>query len=263
MGLMLTAWSLQLVDVSRSDAQSSVDDDSGKVMILTEDTPDSPTIYTDENGTVLTETFGIAVLPFVNGRVTFWTANTVQAVDISGITADGRAIGMNSVTPSVGRIVVNPVGAFQVLAIPFGASDNVERDTGLDLPSNCLLTADGIKLRVTTVDATETIDVGLLSSEGGGDANGFITLASVANAGFVELLPQITGGTNIDFVGARFVGDLLATSITGADAVATVGGFTPKVYRTDGTAKSITYTGSAGSDTAAGYIYLTYTRLPF
>jgi hypothetical protein len=34
-----------------------------------------------------------------------------------------------------------------------------------------------------------------------------------------------------------------------------------RYHRTDGTAKSISYTGSAGSDTAAGYLFLQYTRL--
>lgn len=263
MGLLLNKWSFQLVDVSQSSAQTYINDDTGKLMVLTEDTPDSPTIYTDENGTSLTETNGIGVLTFTDGRATFYTASTVTAVDLTGITADGRAIGMNSVGSSVGRILINPMQPGQTVGIPFGASDNSEKDTGLDLPSNCLITAFDVSLRVTTTDATETIDVGLLSSESGGDANGFITAASVANSGFVELLPQITGGTNIDYVGTRYVGDLLATSIAGADAVATVGGFTSKRYRTDGTAKSITYTGSAGSDTAAGYVYLSWRRLAF
>lgn len=263
MGLLLNKWSFQLVDIAQSSVQSYINDDTGKVMVLTEDTPDSPTIYTDENGTTLTETHGIGVLTLTDGRVTFYTAASVTAVDLTGITADGRAIGLNSVNSSLGRILIDTMDTFQTVAVPFGASDNAERDTGLDLPSNCIMTAFDVGLRVTSTDATETIDVGLLSSESGGDANGFITAASVANSGFVELLPQITGGANIDYVGTRYVGDLLATSITGADAVATVGGFTSKRYRTDGTAKSITYTGSAGSDTAAGYVYLSWRRLAF
>lgn len=262
--LPLTEWVLNLVDVSKNAGLvNGIDDDSGKVIVMTEDTPDSPTIYTDAQGTTLTETAGVAVLTFTNGVVRFWTASTVTALDMSGITADGRTFNVNSITSSQHMIAINPLNTQQLLVIPFGVSDNTETDTGIDLPSNCLISPLDIKLRVTTTDATETIDVGILSSEANGDANGFITAASVANSGFVELLPQITGGTNIDYVGTRYVGDLLATSIAGADAVATVGGFTYKVYRTDGTAKSITYTGSAGTDTAAGYIYLSFTRLPF
>jgi len=262
--LPLTEWRFHLLDAStNANVMKGIDDDSGKLMVLTEDTPDSPTVYTDAQGTTLTETNGIAVLTFTNGQVRFWTQSSVTAVDICGITANGRTFARNSVTPSQQMIPINPINTAQLLVIPFQPNDNSEQDTGLDLPANCLITAHDVKLRVTTTDATETIDFGLLSSESGGDANGFVTAASVANSGFVELLPQITGGTNIDYVGTRYVGDLLATSIAGADAVATVGGFTSKVYRTDGTAKSITYTGSAGSDTAAGYLYLRYTLLPF
>lgn len=262
--LPLTEWRFHLLDASKNmNVMPGIDDDSGKIMILTEDTPDSPSVYTNAQGTALTETAGIAVLTFTNGQVRFWTDQSVTALDISGITSDGRTFAMNSVTPSQQMIQVNPLNAHQLLVVPFGVSDNVETDTGIDLPANCLITADDIKLRVTTVDATETVDVGLLSSESGGDANGFIAAGSVATAGFVELLPQITGGTNIDYVSTNYIGALAATSIAGADAVATVGGFTPKVYRTDGTAKSITYTGSAGSDTAAGYLYISFRKLPF
>jgi len=79
----------------------------------------------------------------------------------------------------------------------------------------------------------------------------------------VNLIPQITGGTNIDYGSTNYVGALLATVIAGADAVATVGGWTPICsYRTDGVAKSISYTCSAGSDTFYGYLYLGYTRTP-
>lgn len=262
--LPVTEWRFHLVDASKNiGLMPGIDDDSGKLMVLTEDTPDSPTIYSDKYGTTVSETAGVAVLTFSNGQVRFYTANTVTALDICGITSDGRTFALNSVTPSQQMIPINPVNAHQLLVVPFGVSDNAETDTGIDLPSNCLITAYDVKLRVTTTDATETLDFGILSSESGGDANGIITAASVANSGFVELLPQITGGTNIDYVSTRYIGDLLATSITGADAVATVGGFTPKVYRTDGTAKSLTYTGSAGSDTAAGYVYLSFRRLPF
>jgi len=195
--------------------------------------------------------------------VRFFTQSSVTALDVCGITTDGRTFALNSVTPSQQMIPINPLVSRQLLVIPWTFSDNAETDTGLDLPSNCIINPLDIRLRVTTTDATETIDFGILSSEANGDANGFITAASVANSGFVELLPQITGGTNIDYVGTRYVGDLLATSIAGADAVATVGGFTFKNYRTDGTAKSITYTGSAGSDTGFGYVYLNFSRLPF
>ena len=135
--------------------------------------------------------------------------------------------------------------------LPFGASDNTETDTGIDLPAN-LLVKDAF-IRVTTEDATETLDFGILASEGGGDADGFGMVLSVATAGYVNMWPVVTNGSNIDYhVHTSGYGALLKNGIAGADAVATVGGVQRRYHRTDGTAKSISYTGSAGSDTAAG-----------
>jgi hypothetical protein len=86
---------------------------------------------------------------------------------------------------------------------------------------------------------------------------------SVATGGYVNMWPVITGGTNIDYaVHTSGYGALLKQGIAGADAVATVGGVTRRYHATDGVAKSVTYTGSAGSDTAAGYLFLEYTRVP-
>lgn len=264
--LLLQPWEVRLVDVSKGQGTDEyINDDSGKLFVMTEDTPDSPTIYSDQHGSTVTETAGVCVLTFTNGVARFWTANTVTALDLSGITANGQAIGANSITPSNHRIPINPfhgAGAMP-LAIPFQHSDAAETDTGIDIPANCMLSPWGVSFRIITTDSTETIDIGILSSETGGDADGLVVAASVGTAGFVNLIPQITGGTNIDYVSTNYIGLLLSTSIAGADAVATVGGWSPKRYRFDGTAKSITYTGSAGSDTVRGYVYLSLEKLPF
>lgn len=249
-----TEWYIQLFNTR---TRAAIDDDSGVCNVLTASSPVELSIYTTGNG----QTAASNPLTFTNGVINFWTADTVTSADLSIMTSNGDACFVTGVSASTHRVDINPDERTHTLVVPFAASNATEVDTGFDFPANCLLSPYGTHLRVVTVDATETIDVGILSSESGGDANGFITLASVATAGVVNLIPQITGGTNIDFVGSNFVGALLATSIAGADAVATVGGWSPIHYRTDGTAKSITYTGSAGSDTAAGYIYFTYTKL--
>lgn len=265
MSLLLTEWVLELKDMLPNLGKSvpNVDDDSGKLIVLTAGSPTSPTVYSDGNGTVVSTTGGMAVLTFTDGRAKFYTANTVTSVDITGVTAGGRAFGLQSLAANANKIIpINSLNCFQLLAIPFGANDNSEQDTGLDLPAGCFLDMHSPLMRVTATDSTETIDFGILSSEANGDANGFIAAASVANSGMVVLLPQITGGSNIDYLGTNYVGALLTTTIAGADAVATVGGTTSKQYRTDGIAKSLSYTGSAGSDTAAGYFYLRYQKLP-
>ena len=245
------------VQLLNTRTRQAIDDDAGVCNVLVAGSPVEVTIYSDAAGQVTASN----PLTFTNGVVSFWTADTVTSVDLSIMTSTGFAAFVTGLEESQHRVDINPEARTQTLVVPFAPSNNVETDTGFDFPANCLLSPYGTHLRVITVDATEDINVGILSSESGGDADGFIAIGSVATAGIVNLIPQITGGATIDYVSANFVGALLATSIVGADAVATVGGWTPKLYRTDGTAKSITYTGSTGSDTAAGYIYFTYTKL--
>jgi hypothetical protein len=177
------------------------------------------------------------------------------------MTSKGEAYFYEDVSYSAHRLDIDPFTREHLLVLPFGASDNAETDTGLDLPANLLVKDAYIK--VSTTDSGETLDVGLLSSESGGDADGFVLLTSVASSGYVNPWPVVTSGTNIDYlVHTAGYGAYLKQGIAGADAVATVGGFARRYHLTDGTAKSITYTGSSGSDTAAGYICLVLQRLP-
>ena len=143
----------------------------------------------------------------------------------------------------------------------FGVSDATEVDTGIDFDYDTLIL--DVKVEPVTVDATETLDVGTLSTGTAGDANGFRLLISVATAGFPTDTAIITGGTNIDYVPVTTYGALLVTAITGSDAVATVGGATMLggYVITGANEQSLTYTGSAGSDTAVGYIHYTFVRM--
>ncbi len=257
MAVSYREWYFQLWDMQR---KISIDDDSAQLLVLTVDAPTAPTIYSDAHGTVVSNAVRTP-RTFVNGAVRFWTNPSVTSVDLSLMTSKGEAYFFEDVSYSCHRLDLNPFQRNHTLVVPFGASDNAETDTGIDLPAN-LLIKDAL-LKVTTVDATETLDVGILSSESGGDADGLLMVMDVANLGFVNPFPVVTNGTNIDYaVHTSGRGALLKQGIAGADAVATVGGVQQRFYRTDGTAKSITYTGSSGSDTAAGYIVLSYTRLP-
>jgi len=251
-------WHFQLWDVQ---SKTVINDDSAKLIVLTAGAPTAPTIYSDRDGLSAVSNAVRTPRSFTDGEVRFWTDKSTTSVDLSIITATGAAYFYKSVSPSRHRLDIDPFDKSYMLVLPFGASDNTEVDTGIDLPSGLLVTDAYIK--VTTTDASETLDVGLLSSESGGDADGFVLATSVANSGYVNQWPVVTGGTNIDYVvHTAGYGAYLKQGIAGADAVATVGGFTRRYHATDGTAKSVTYTGSSGSDTAAGYIILHYHRLP-
>lgn len=89
-------------------------------------------------------------------------------------------------------------GPFQVWKLTFGFADlaggSGEVDLGVDLPATGVIT--DIFPHVTTAEATGTAtgcDLGLLSSESGGDADGFLDGVTTAATGYV--LPSLTNGS--------------------------------------------------------------------
>lgn len=252
MGVNFKEYHMQLINKRTG---SVIDDDSGVYNVLAAGSPVEATIYSDDKGTSASNP-----ATMTNGTLLFYTASSVTSVDISIYTANGEAVFLQGVTSNQQRVEIDVDKMEQTLVIPFLANDNSELDTGFTLNGNVLI--EDVMLKVVTVDAGETIDVGTDGTTTN-DPNGLIAAALVSAAGYIELNPQITGGTNIDYVGTNFVGELLATSITGADAVATVGGQTrlKTLVADTETDCNITYTGSAGSDTAAGYIMLQLRKL--
>ena len=192
--------------------------------------------------------YRMAVYPEPRGKFRFAIANTglgLPAVDVFGIAPGGQAFRASNLKPQDRQdLFINTTNVLQQLVVPFSISDTTattETDTGFDLPQHALV-MPFVSLDVRTVDATETMDVGLLSSESGGDADGFLVGVSVATATVVD-------GT---FASTVTNGALLKVTATGAAAVI------PEGYVVGATARSVTYTLSAGSDTAEGFI-----RIPF
>lgn len=182
---------------------------------------------TDSAGTAATN----PVTP-TRGMIDFWS--TAQVVDLYILSPSGHFVVLTGITPSgPNEVAINTDRVTQCFIIPFSIADTAaatETDTGFDLPSKCsvLDRLHGCGVRVTAVDATEDIDVGTLSSESGGDADGLIAASDMDNLGIVT-------GTN----GALFSSNA--------------------PYRSDAqTAKSISYTLTTGSDTGVGFIMLPY-----
>jgi len=130
------------------------------------------------------------------------------------------------------------------IKIPFSKSVS-EYDTYVDLPAGCIV-RDCI-VQVTT-EVASTIDVGILSSEANGDADGFLVGESVAVTGFaIHSLVDAVAANNT--LGAL----LVESDIKSADTTALYASI-PVGYICDGTAVSVSYT--TGDATMAGYIYL-------
>ena len=152
------------------------------------------------------------------------------------------------------RTVVGSEGNVKMIAAEFDASTS-ETDTTIDLPDGSVVL--DVFLDVATADTGITLDVGLLSTESGGDADGFLDGISVAATGLVHPDVTVTGGSNEDYLSACTYGAFLADFTAGTDTATDVGTFARHYHLTDSvTAKSISYTASAGADTAAGYIYI-------
>lgn len=238
-----------------------------KVLQRNSDTAETLTVFGDDTSTSLTNpvtTTNFASASYCKGRVQFRVdpgEATDTYVDLIVVdAASGYTAFVEDFDQYQHKIVIDErPNVLHHGCIWFTASDNSETDTGVDIVADSFI--HDVWVEIVTVDATETIDVGLLSTEAG-DANGFRAGVSVATAGFPTDTGVITNGSTIDYTAASTYGALLVTAITGSDVVATCGG---KSYIghiiTGSNATSLTYTGSAGSDTAAGYIHYFFTRM--
>ena len=94
----------------------------------------------------------------------------------------------------------------RVKVIRINASDGTgENDTGWDLPSTAIV--EDVLVNVKTAEATgttKTIDVGLLSSEAGGDADGFLDGVDVSSTGLKGASLSVTeaAGVNETYISA-------------------------------------------------------------
>lgn len=113
-------------------------------------------------------------------------------------------------------------GTWIILSLVF--NDNTETDTGYDIPAGGMILPWEMFIIVDTLDDTETIDIGILSTEVGGDADGFIKAASIGTAGYVQPAMTATAGTNTNYISASTFGALFSTGKAGADTAGTVTG---------------------------------------
>jgi len=209
----------------------------------------------------------------ITGEVNF--ADGTTDVDIASHDGtNGLKLGGTLVTASAAEInaaadlsaqgALLKVKKLSISSTPTGA----EQDTGFDLPAKSVVL--DVYVDVTTQEATgatKTLDVGLLSGESGGDADGFLDGVSVAATGLVKGAFAQTTGSNNNYVGAAAThtrGALLTELLiagedvsNGGDGIAVAG-----KHANNGTAVSVTYTAGSG-DWAEfrGDIYVVYMEI--
>ena len=141
----------------------------------------------------------------------------------------------------------------------FGASSTSEINTGVTFESDTFI--KDVRVEVVTVASAISIDVGILSSGTGGDADGFRANVLITTAGYVADTGVITTGVSVDYTAASTYGVLLVTAITGDGATYSGGGGRSYLgYFRDGTSTGVlTYT--MNSTTGAGYIHYEFGKL--
>ena len=202
----------------------------------------------------------------VNGILDFYVADEVASADLFIQSPTGHFVVVKGVTASgPNSIYVDKSRTDTLMVIPFSIADTTattETDTGFDLVTNSAVLPLGVGLDVTTLDATQTINVGILSGESGGDADGFIAAGSVAAAASVIAGNVVTAGGTETYFSSTTLGALVNDFLAGANVAGDVGTTNPKAFICNGTAKSISYTLNSGTDTAKGYLKIPV-QLPF
>ncbi len=231
---------LKIYDIQLKDGFTGeiIQSAGGMFQVCVAGSPDKLTLYNDDKTSLANP------VSMVRGRLHFAVDADLDTVDIHGISPTGHGFSLRGLKP--GGNNEYPINTQQRLTswvIPFShadSTDNTEKDTGFDLPVGALVFPQ-VALDVVDTDATETILFGTLSSESGGDADGFGVGLSLATAGTVKATLLNSGVT----LGAQlYVQDS-----------ANAGDKAPESYVV-GTAKSVSYTTSAGTDTGSGFIVL-------
>jgi hypothetical protein len=257
-------WSIQLHDhLTREVIQ-----DAGGVAYIAAAGGTAKVAIVDEEGAAASNPVSIT-----NGLISFRTAETVASVDIYGKAPSGHPFRYKTVKPSgLNEIYIDRNALTGVLVIPFDIADtddNTQTDTGFDLEAGEMILPQGLGVYVETLDATETMDVGLgIGTEAGFDANGIMAAMALTLAGMAQATVGFDVGTNAVFVDLTG-GDVEFTYgalVAGAGTIAAVaegsntnedeGMYVIRPHIGDGTCKSIDYTLSSGTDTAAGFIVL-------
>lgn len=226
------------------------------VIVYDAGTKTKSTIYSDVNKAAKTNDITRTVFASDGGKVVFYSTSTSHDIFIAD--AKGNNNLFTSITNYMHVLPLDRASAVKCMFFPMlFNSGGTEVDTGLDLPLGAIVT--DAKAEVVTVDATETVDIGLLSSETAGDADGFLAAVSVATAGVPANYTYSTGSNEV-YLSAVTYGVLLAGRSLGTDVATDVGSMARTHHHVTGAnATSVTYTPST-SDTFAGYGYVWYTH---
>lgn len=214
------------------------------------------TVFVAQDGTAVKQTLydkdgGALANPITptRGFINFFTATTVERVDLYIMAPGGEFVVVKDVEPSGPNEIKVDTGRKQhVLHVPYSvedqAGDATETQSAFTVPSRAMLLPNPA-VHVIEADATETIDVGTMGTSN--DPDGFLDGIAVSGAA-----GSVTPGTLTN--GAATLGVLFSVQDS-----ANSGDLVPEADVTAGAAADpISWTLTTGADTAQGFILLPY-----
>ena len=109
-------WKFQLVNKR---TKLPVNDDTGKYIVMTVDTPVLAPIYTDDTGTAPAFVATNVASTMTDGVGRWFMTSDVEEVDITIVTAAGQAIFVKDLTPDMHRVEVDTESLSQILVLPY------------------------------------------------------------------------------------------------------------------------------------------------
>ncbi len=182
---------LQLVNTR---TKKPIDDDSGDFQVYTAGSAARATIYNAAGTSLTQEVVGTSYISrdMTNGQIHFWADQSVTTVDISVLTAGGRAYFLKSVSPSQHRIDVDPEKQEYILTVAVNEkhSHTTVVPVGFQLRKG-MITED-VFVKVTTAyngsaAASNAINVGR-----SGDRDGFLDGMVVSSVGYKQAAPVVS-----------------------------------------------------------------------
>jgi hypothetical protein len=263
-------WFLQLRDTV---LDKPIDDDTGKYQVYTAGSAVRQTIYAASGATLTQEVVGTSFISrtMTDGKIRFFTNATCSSLDISILTAKGRAYFLKALAPSQHTVHVDPTTNSYVLVAAFNdkASCTTVRPIGFQLKKGMMI--NDVRVQVTAAFAGAAAASNQYSVGRSGAALGFINNLTLSAVGFRN--PAPTPSTTGFAIKSRYGSDLsyFHSSSTGgvdlyvrksfiAPATSSSGNLVVKRQTAATLTHSFTNTGVSGA--GKGYIYYMYTLLP-
>lgn len=191
MGRQVREYFLQLVNTR---TKRPIDDDSGDYQVYQPGVPARQTIYDSSLATMTQEVVGTSYLSrdMTNGQIHFFTDISASSVDISVLTAGGRAYFLKGVSPSQHRVDVDTEKQEYMLTVAVNERHSHTTVVPLGYQLRKGMIVSDVFVKVTTAyngsaAASNAINVGR-----SGDRDGLLNGLNVSSVGYKQGAPDVS-----------------------------------------------------------------------